>query len=502
MGLKAEEALAIANGYTDETVVGGGAIKGKNCTIQSITPTAGGHAITFKWTLDDGTVQTQTMTVANGERGAKGDKGDTGEQGIQGVQGVKGDQGIQGVQGIQGIQGETGAQGIQGIQGVKGDKGDDGYPFLIYKQYDTIADFNPNDFSDIGLMFMVMTAEYDPTTGDLLGYPIYRYTAEGEPPYSFIMYMNTQGIKGEKGDKGDKGDQGIQGEKGEQGVQGIQGERGEQGIQGAQGLQGIQGETGEKGERGDDGRGIYLMRVGSDNHLYIIYDDDTSTEYDLGEIVDLANYQPKTLDTPLTIGGVQQTTVEGALGALTGASEGVPVGTISAYGGSAVPSGYLLCNGSEVSKTTYANLYAVIGDNFGTASDNTKFKLPDLRGRATMGVASGHALGASENDATAVKGLSVATTVNSKTLEGSFKPYSPSGAGGDYSSVGNMTVSGIFGKGTASTTGYVPAVTATVGKSYPLTVDASHKHTASSTLSSTDTETRPKNVRVNYIIKY
>ena len=178
-----------------------------------------------------------------------------------------------------------------------------------------------------------------------------------------------------------------------------------------------------------------------------------------------------------------------------------PIGTISPFGGSAIPSGYLLCNGAEVLKTAYAELYAVIGDAFGTASDNTKFKLPDLRGRATMGVASGHALGASENDATAVKGLSVTTTVNSKTLEGSFKPYSPSGAGGDYSSVGNMTVSGIFGKGTASTTGYVPAVTATVGKSYPLTVDASHKHTASSTLSSTDTETRPKNVRVNYIIK-
>ena len=63
-----------------------------------------------------------------------------------------------------------------------------------------------------------------------------------------------------------------------------------------------------------------------------------------------------------------------------------PIGTISPFGGSAIPSGYLLCNGNEVLKTTYAELYAVIGDAFGTASDNTKFKLPDLREATTKGV--------------------------------------------------------------------------------------------------------------------
>ena len=55
------------------------------------------------------------------------------------------------------------------------------------------------------------------------------------------------------------------------------------------------------------------------------------------------------------------------------------VGSIVPFGGSTAPSGFLLCNGAEVLKTTYAELYAVIGDAFGTASDNTKFKLPDLR---------------------------------------------------------------------------------------------------------------------------
>lgn len=63
-----------------------------------------------------------------------------------------------------------------------------------------------------------------------------------------------------------------------------------------------------------------------------------------------------------------------------------PIGTISPFGGSAIPSGYLLCNGAEVLKTAYAELFAVIGDAFGTASDNTKFKLPDLREATTKGV--------------------------------------------------------------------------------------------------------------------
>ena len=60
------ELMAMCNDYTDETVLGGGAIKGKNCIIQSISQIENGNRVTFKWTLDDGTVQTQSMDVANG----------------------------------------------------------------------------------------------------------------------------------------------------------------------------------------------------------------------------------------------------------------------------------------------------------------------------------------------------------------------------------------------------------------------------------------------------
>ena len=256
---KALQAWILSKKYTKDSVEGAGAVKGKNCTIDSVVDITGGKRTIFKWWLDNGTAQTTNLDVMNGVKGDKGETGATGAQGIQGPQGPQGAQGIQGIQGPKGDTGATGPQGVQGIQGIKGDKGDDGYPFLIYKQYDDISEFNAADFPEIGLMFMVMTWEVDPVSGDDKGYPIYRYTGSGTPPYSLVTYMNTQGIKGEKGDKGDTGAQGIQGEQGPKGDKGDKGDQGEQGIQGETGDQGPAGETGPKGdtgEKGDPGEGV------------------------------------------------------------------------------------------------------------------------------------------------------------------------------------------------------------------------------------------------------
>lgn len=68
-------AYALANGYTDETVIGGGAIKGKNCQIKSKTAIEGGTRITFAWYLDNGTEQTTTLDVMNGIDGEDGKDG-------------------------------------------------------------------------------------------------------------------------------------------------------------------------------------------------------------------------------------------------------------------------------------------------------------------------------------------------------------------------------------------------------------------------------------------
>lgn len=59
--------LSAAKGYTEESLLGGGALVGKNVTISSISPITGGNRVTFSYTLDDGTVKTSYMDVMNGK---------------------------------------------------------------------------------------------------------------------------------------------------------------------------------------------------------------------------------------------------------------------------------------------------------------------------------------------------------------------------------------------------------------------------------------------------
>ncbi len=66
-------------------------------------------------------------------------------------------------------------------------------------------------------------------------------------------------------------------------------------------------------------------------------------------------------------------------------AEDVIPGTIIAYGGSgAVPAGYLACDGSAVSRTTYAALFGAIGTTWGAGDGSTTFAVPNIRGRALV----------------------------------------------------------------------------------------------------------------------
>jgi microcystin-dependent protein len=66
-------------------------------------------------------------------------------------------------------------------------------------------------------------------------------------------------------------------------------------------------------------------------------------------------------------------------------STALPVGTLVAYAGSGVPAGWLACDGSAVSRTTYSKLFAAIGTTYGVGDGSTTFNLPDLRDRAVFG---------------------------------------------------------------------------------------------------------------------
>ena len=69
------------------------------------------------------------------------------------------------------------------------------------------------------------------------------------------------------------------------------------------------------------------------------------------------------------------------------ANGGVPAGTIISYAGQTDPDGWLLCDGSPVSRTTYPDLFAAIGTLYGAGDGSTTFNLPDLTDRFLQGSA-------------------------------------------------------------------------------------------------------------------
>ena len=132
-----------------------------------------------------------------------------------------------------------------------------------------------------------------------------------------------------------------------------------------------------------------------------------------------------------TIGDQTSSQAAGAISAL------MPSGVILPFGGSTAPTGWLVCDGSAISRTTYANLFAAIGTSHGYGDNSTTFNLPDFRGRFMRGVDgtagrdpdkatrtaaatggnTGNNVGSIQTNATAKNGLSatagtVTTTVN------------------------------------------------------------------------------------------
>jgi microcystin-dependent protein len=73
---------------------------------------------------------------------------------------------------------------------------------------------------------------------------------------------------------------------------------------------------------------------------------------------------------------------------VTGSMFGVgssPIGSITMFGGGTAPNGWLMCDGTEYNRGTYASLFAVIGTTFGNGNGSTTFNVPDLRGRSPLG---------------------------------------------------------------------------------------------------------------------
>ena len=78
-----------------------------------------------------------------------------------------------------------------------------------------------------------------------------------------------------------------------------------------------------------------------------------------------------------------QLTVGGSIATPTSSS--TPVGVLFPYAGSSAPTGFLLCDGSAVSRTTFSSLFNIIGVTFGAGDGSTTFNVPNMNGRVPMG---------------------------------------------------------------------------------------------------------------------
>lgn len=85
--------------------------------------------------------------------------------------------------------------------------------------------------------------------------------------------------------------------------------------------------------------------------------------------------------------GTGLTLAVGRLDATAGSNNSNQIGIIVPYGNTTAPAGWILCDGSAVSRTTYAALFAVIGTTFGVGDGVTTFNVPDLRQRFVLGKA-------------------------------------------------------------------------------------------------------------------
>jgi hypothetical protein len=165
-----------------------------------------------------------------------------------------------------------------------------------------------------------------------------------------------------------------------------------------------------------------------------------------------------------------------------------PPGTVVAYMGTNAPPGWLLCDGSLVSRTNDATLFSVIGTASGSGDGSTTFNLPDLRGVFLRGMNGSRSDSFADSDDNTTLRTNIFTGGNTGNAVGSYQQdafaahyhqTTMSDNNGVANTWGNPLGHGVGGEFSGTSDGGIDP-TSTVGGS----------------------ETRPKNAYVNYIIKY
>ena len=167
-------------------------------------------------------------------------------------------------------------------------------------------------------------------------------------------------------------------------------------------------------------------------------------------------------------------------GSTAGGFEIMPSGSIIAFGGAAAPdAGWLLCDGSNVSRTTYARLFAAISTAYGTGDGSSTFGLPDLRDRVLLGKGTNNGTVGTETGSAAASSVITNATNNTGTAT----------SGSTTASTNNTT-------GTFATS----AKDSATGSAITANSNAAHTHTIPALSIPALTTTLPSSV-VNFIIK-
>ena len=96
----------------------------------------------------------------------------------------------------------------------------------------------------------------------------------------------------------------------------------------------------------------------------------------------------------------------------------IEVGTILPWSNSTLPSGYLNCDGTAVSRSTYSALFAIIGTDYGAGNGSSTFNLPDLQDKVPVGVSGSKAVASTGGAATVTPTGSI--TINALTPAGTI----------------------------------------------------------------------------------
>jgi len=208
------------------------------------------------------------------------------------------------------------------------------------------------------------------------------------------------------------------------------------------------------------------------------------------KIQDDAVTSPKIADGTIIEGNLADgavTTAKIADGAVTtskfAGGLSIPVGAVFYFAANSAPTGYLTCDGSAISRTTYADLFAVVSTTFGAGDGSTTFNLPDLRGEfirgfdAGKGTDSGRTFGSLQDQATAAPSTTAFTT----------------------NTAGNHTHTIPYAASSGFPASY-PSISTGSGGSTLISTSAAGGH--SHTITGGDTETRPRNIALLPCIKY